>query len=496
MTPKVTIDNTKPTITVDAPTVDWYSVGSGNYMWLNITVHDDVNKLPSVVLNDTRFTLHAAPTVSGTYDFKYCYRNNTAIPDGPLAINVTASDYVGNAAIPKVAQTTVDNTPPFIWIDIGPDATKVGSTYWIGKTLGSIWINVTVASYELEPIGPLTGIYINGTRQSWTFSSTGKNYSGYPIVESNNTYTLDPDAKYWIVHVNATDKAKPSNHTSQMTVYIERDYVPPYEIGFTSAKPICGGLVVYGLYAEDLVGVYDYVFEVNGTDLTTILQTALDSTVWTGNAFSGVIVLDLTSHAGENVNITVYARDYGANKGNETVVYTGAIPEGEWSAVVLQPKWNLISLPLIPVSSARADILSLVLKQGATGVVVTYGYNQTIDDWDTNPAKMTDGWGYWLYVLEYDVLIVQGTVTPTPPATPRTYLFTEGWVLAGFKSTSDKTIAAYIASLEPASYFPYVYVWDAEKQNWNMLHTTEDLLKVGQGFWIWMYEDQYLIPPI
>jgi hypothetical protein len=109
---------------------------------------------------------------------------------------------------------------------------------------------------------------------------------------------------------------------------------------------------------------------------------------------------------------------------------------------------------------------------------------------------MTDGWGYWLYVLEYDVLIVQGRATPEPPAMPSTYLFTEGWVLAGFKSTSGKTIATYIASLESASYFPYVYVWDAETQNWTMLHTTEDSLEVGQGFWIWMYEDQYLIPPI
>ena len=38
---------------------------------------------------------------------------------------------------------------------------------------------------------------------------------------------------------------------------VRRDIEGPYEVGFTSVEPICGGLIVRGLYAEDLVGVYD-----------------------------------------------------------------------------------------------------------------------------------------------------------------------------------------------------------------------------------------------
>jgi len=52
ITPIVTIDSTKPTITVEAPTVYWYSVGPRNYIWLNITVHDDIKMEPKVTLNE------------------------------------------------------------------------------------------------------------------------------------------------------------------------------------------------------------------------------------------------------------------------------------------------------------------------------------------------------------------------------------------------------------------------------------------------------------
>jgi len=87
-----------------------------------------------------------------------------------------------------------------------------------------------------------------------------------------------------------------------MTVYIKRDLVPPHEIGFTTVKPICGGLVIYGLYAKDNVGIYDYIFEVNGTTtLLTLTQEDLESDSWTGNAFAGVVVLDLTGYPGQFV---------------------------------------------------------------------------------------------------------------------------------------------------------------------------------------------------
>ena len=498
LTLTVTSDNMRPQITIDAPapTVSHYSVGAGNYVWINVTVWDDLDKQPTVELNATGFVLHSSTksAADGGYDFKFFYRNNTVIPDGPFAIQVNATDYVGNEATPAERFTTIDNTPPFIWVNIGPDATQVGSTFWIGKETTSIWVNVTVADYGIDKL--FTGIYVNGTLQAWDFSETGKNYTGYPIWESNNTLSLDLDAKYWVIHVNVTDSSRPSNHTSEMTVYIQRDYVPPYEIGFTSVTPICGGLIVYGLYAEDLVGVNDYVFKNGSVELAIIQQTTLDANSWQSDtcwgAFGGVAVLNLTDYAGEFVNITVCARDFGLNEGDEIIVYTGTIPEGEWYPVELHEGWNLISLPLIPNSTDSSEILSLRLKQG--GAEEVFGWD---GGWQRNPATMEDGKGYWVKMQEYDVLIVQGYNVAEPPGSPPPvicYSLSAGWNLAGFTSTTSMSVDDYLGSLEENSYYTRLYTWDAANQRWITVSGDQSLTP-GQGFWIFMYEEQTLIPP-
>ncbi|MDI6905609.1 MAG: right-handed parallel beta-helix repeat-containing protein [Candidatus Bathyarchaeia archaeon] len=501
---EVTVDVEKPTIAVDAPTVPHYSVGAGGYLWLNITVHDDVNALPTVVVNDTRFELYASPTVTGTYDFAFRYINTETIPDGPLNVHFNVTDYVGNVATeyPKPASTTVDNTAPFIWIEVEP-ATPVGSTFYIGIGTTIIDINVTVANYGLEDIGPLTGIYINDTLQPWTFSPTAKEYKGYPVWEHIETGFATPlEDKLWILYVNATDTASPSHHTSEMEVKISRDLEPPYEIGFTPpAEAICGGVIIRGLYAKDLVGVKDYMLYVNGTLKWTIGEDEVTSTEFTGvtwqyGAFQRIVVL--YGYAGEFVNITVIAEDFGLNPSDEIVLFTGVVPEGEWCPVELYEGWNLISLPLIPASAARTDILSLILKQGIAGVTVVYEYDQNLDSWISNPTTMTDGKGYWVHMKAYDVMIVSGSKMPPPGGIPPTYTLTKGWVLAGFKSTSDMTVAEYLASVRNASYFKILFVWDAKKQAWDIRNRDDPTHKFtpGQGFWIYMYEEEVLIPPL
>ena len=499
LTLTVTSDNKPPTVSIDAPKEYHYSIGAGNYIWINVTVWDEIDKPPTVELNVTGFVLHSSTksAADGGYNFKFFYRNNTAIPDGPFAIQVNATDYVGNEATPAETFTTIDNTPPFIWINIGPDATQVGSTFWIGKELGSIWVNVTVADYDIDT--SFTGIYVNGTLQTdWGFTKTSKNYTGYPIWESNNTLTLDLDAKYWIIHVNVTDSSRPSNHTSEMTVYIQRDYVPPYEIGFTSVTPICGGLIVYGLYAEDLVGVNDYVFKLNGSELTTILQTTLDASSWQSDtywgAFGGVAVLNLADYSGEFVNITVCARDFGLNEGDEIVVYTGIIPEGQWFAIELQPGWNLISLPLVPTNSSIEAVLSLLLKDSLLESV--WSYDAETDAWHSyapgappDLTMMTDGKGYFVKVTGYNVLIVQGTEQPPPPALPRAYHVVPGWNLIGYKRLTSSNVSDYLKGVD----YIRVYKFDASTQSYVLVEPGDDM-KPGLGYWVAVKTEGWIYP--
>jgi hypothetical protein len=207
-------------------------------------------------------------------------------------------------------------------------------------------------------------------------------------------------------------------------------------------------------------------------------------------------VLDLSGYAGKVANITIAAVDYGANEGIANTTYSStSILEGTWYPVALQYKWNLISLPLIPNSTAKADILSLILKQGAAGVTAIYEYSAGA--WAV-PTTMSDGKGYWIYMKAYDVLIVQGRKTPEPPALPTTYHLTTGWNLVGVTSTTTVNAAEYLESLEPGSYFRWIYVWDATAQSWSMVDTraaTAGNLYPGQGFMIYMYSEQDLVPP-
>jgi len=112
---------------------------------------------------------------------------------------------------------------------------------------------------------------------------------------------------------------------------------------------------------------------------------------------------------------------------------------------------------------------------------------------------MTDGKGYWIYMKAYDVLIVQGRPTPTPPALPTTYHLIKGWNLVGYTETVSMNASAYVESLETDSYYRWLYVWNAQTQSWSMVDTnpaTRGTLGPGQAFWIYLYKDQDLVPPI
>ncbi len=266
-------------------------------------------------------------------------------------------------------------------------------------------------------------------------------------------------------------------------------------------QPICGGAIIRTLTATDNVGVLSFKVYINGTPVTVPLlrlQAQTLTNVDSHKTFSGILILDLTSYADKTANITIAAVDYGANEG-PGVSTTISVPKGTWYPIVLHPKWNLVSLPLIPNNTATSNIYSLILKQGASGVTVTYGFDNTAKSWVMNPTTMTDGKGYWIYMKAYDVLIVQGLPTPEPPALPTTYHLPAGWCLVGFTETISMDASDYVESLEQRSYFRWLYVWDAATQSWTMVDTKPEssgTLYPGQAFWIYLYTDQDLIPPI
>jgi len=497
----VVVDLTAPTVAIDKPDVSYYTVGTGNRIWVNATVTDTLNITKygmTVAINDTRFTLVSSETV--TYlQYKYYFGNSSAILDGSIAVNVTATDAAGNMGS-AAKNTTVDNTAPsLLWIKVRDQTLSelpyVAGAFWMSAASTSIYVN---ASFY-NPANAIGNLYFNATP------------GGPPVLFetfANNSWSSAKSVTgidYLILNITVKDNASPTNNTFTQTWNIYRDKVLPSAPTFT-VETICGGVIIRSLIATDNVGILQYKVYLNGTQLIpVVLKTELEATTLVnyGNwcAFSNVLVLNLTAYGGKVANITIAAVDYGGNEGPGSTPVYHSIPEERWYPIVLREKWNLIGLPLIPSNTSRTAVLSLILKLGATGAVAVYGYDNATDTWTLNPATMEDGKGYWIYMTAYDVLIVSGRITPPPPALPPSYYHTTGWVLAGYKSIETRTVATYLSSLPydtTKTHFRYIYVWNAVLQSWSTLdrQSETDTFTIGQGFWIWMYSDQTMIPPI
>jgi hypothetical protein len=499
----LSVDKTPPSVTVIAPTQTYLS---GNIIWINGSINDNVNATPSVAISDTtHFPLNPqiGPTYNASapsYTWYFSYYNTSAVPDGYLALNLTGTDAVGNVMLtPTSASTTVDNTAPTLISLVVKDdkignLTAVGSTFYMSAN--AVGLNFTVTFAEAH------------TSTNVTYISNGTGTTAIPF--SNNTWFYNAAPWYNVTGVNTvtinnitiTDAAQPNNNTLVTGSYtIIRDLIPPTVPTFT-VTPICGGLVIKNLSSTDNVGVLDYQIYVNGTSFVNATVTQLANTTLasvagalnTSYAFNGALVLNLTNYAGNYANLTIRAVDVGGNIGNFSIPTVYTIPQGQWCPIELQPNWNLVGLPLIPANTSRAAVLSLILKQGASGVIV-YGYNSATNTFTLNPATMTDGNAYWIYMTAYDVIIVNGLTSTPPPALPPNYNLVVGWNLAGYKSTTTHNVTSYLASLPSGSYFTYIYVWDPSAQTW-LMKSGSDMLSPGQGFWIYMYSNQTLIPPI
>jgi hypothetical protein len=518
---KSVVDASRPSVSFVAPVVPYYSVGSGNFVWINASVSDTPSIETygiTVTSNDTRFQPYAVQPRTETSPTLYVYyfTNISAIPDGPLAVQITAVDPAGNVGSSTVT-TTIDNTmPQLLWIDIVDQYgytlhQDTAGTYWMKNDTTAV--SVGASFYNLQSV---TGnIYFNSTPYSWSGNTTYPSYYYY-------YYTYYPDrtlghgydvtgANLLTVNITLTDGSSPNANRYTNTWTIKRDTILPSATTYGTTKLICGGIIIPNLSATDNVGIDHFAVYFNGSAWWIYPDDLNSSTLdWPGPfaLINNITVLELFDFydAGDMANITIAATDYGGNMGPAVSIFV-TVPAGQWYPLEMYPKWNLISLPLLPNSTATSDIFSLLLSKGAAGVNFAYGFDNVGKTWTLNPTTMTDGKGYWVNMKAYDVLIVQGFPVYAPPGSPppiMQYDLKTGWNLAGFTETDDWYAPDYVASLQSTlvlqSYFIYAYVWSAYDQNWYTVDLTGNnypyYFYPGQGFYIYMYNDQTLIPPI
>jgi len=182
-------------------------------------------------------------------------------------------------------------------------------------------------------------------------------------------------------------------------------------------------------------------------------------------------------------------------------------------------KWNLISLPLVPLESPNLIEDVLAAHPDPDMILAIYYYDQCTDTWSvwgngqSSLDTLEDGKSYWVKVeyshsdplkapgLAVPGLWVWGTPQPVPPNSPAAYPVCDGWNMVGLTGYDDGTFPALGGQILESIYFwnltyGQLYGWDGANQAWfSAWGLNIAQLQVGEGYWISVAGDGMIYPP-
>lgn len=188
--------------------------------------------------------------------------------------------------------------------------------------------------------------------------------------------------------------------------------------------------------------------------------------------------------------------------------------------MVLDEKWNLISLPLVPFDKDIDVLLESLDAEALDGdavadLIAIWYYDQCKDvaedlKWSMYEGggleEMADGASYWVR-MSYPMTAsynwwVWGTARAMPPDSPSAYAMCPGWNMFGFTSLVDITSGAYLWNFgggAPELPYPLIYGWqntgDWATSGWLLVTPPADSMFVGQGYWGYFPTGGTVVPP-
>jgi len=173
----------------------------------------------------------------------------------------------------------------------------------------------------------------------------------------------------------------------------------------------------------------------------------------------------------------------------------------------LESGWNLVSLPLVPLSSSITVILGPLIS--SNNLVIIWGYTGTpTPTWKFYRigvggllTTIVDGYGYWIFVKFATILQVTGYIV-TPGGTPPSYPLVAGWNLVGFKPQpiiQAETVGQYLTSLStacsgnPCYDANNIWIYDNANDVW-IKATLGTTIQLGWAFWMRMTSAAVLYP--
>ena len=184
---------------------------------------------------------------------------------------------------------------------------------------------------------------------------------------------------------------------------------------------------------------------------------------------------------------------YAADSANNRVELFG---DSVLASVSLVAGWNLISLPIMPLSTTTTKVLAGLIAAGNLTIVWSYqggSWRVFTPPSSGSLTTMVDGLGYWLYITRPSTLNVLG-YTVTPGLAPPTYSLLTHWNLAGFKPISpsqNETVGTYLTSI--SGDYTIIMIYNNTDMTW-VKGRTNMWLVPGQAFWIYMNTAEVLIP--
>lgn len=172
----------------------------------------------------------------------------------------------------------------------------------------------------------------------------------------------------------------------------------------------------------------------------------------------------------------------------------------ETNDIVLYSGWNLISSPLIPEDTSLEVVLGDLIANGSVDLVTTFtggGQMPTESRWEPPVVEqlgtIEDGQGYWFKMSRNDVLTIQGSELPAPPAVPPSYQVYEGWNLIGFKSTLPMEAEEYLGA-SVVENTRAMYGYDAAAGVYTIIRPYTEL-QPGSGYWLALDDGGIIYPP-
>jgi len=482
-----TIDTDELTVTIDevtSPTNVATQAISGTFTETNLdTIVVTVNGVEVDVTTDEE---------EGTWQTT----DNVTLTEGDNAIVATITDLAGNeesaeativldTLAPEVTNAAAD--PSIIQPDMETEVTFSAS---VTDVDGSGIDTVTI---DLSSIGGEEDQAMTDDDEDGIYEYTWADLS----VTDNGTYELP---------ITATDIAGNENSTVSIALNVIADTVAPvitdpaitYPFDLSSAMP-GDGVTISANVTED-IALDSVTAECDAFAGPVTMLDADEDGIFTGTA---AIAEDA---AKGDYTITITAADIAGNEATDETLTLTVNPAVTGYELNLVKGWNLISLPLIPLDTDITVIVSAsnLASENVSSVGIVRAYDPETagfpyympETGSGELTKMHDGYGFWVFMNEDDTLTIIGRQWPAPPAVMPTYQVVPGWNLIGFKSLNDDEETNYLASLNYSDLFdPYPVIWSYNAVAGAYQNVKGGTMIVGHGFWIWLLESGFIVPP-